>query len=338
MKKICKLAGTMIFFALLCGCSVESGQAQPPEPTQNTSITASEADHAVLSDAPTADNTVLEKDLSGYEPAPFSSAAFETASARNDWYDNGVFSAYYAQALPNSLGWEYAVTITGDLDPNPYDYDGYDIYRVHIPSATDQFFAVPYSRNVTAVNVFAYDAASNQVKLVFADGNLISDEKQQTEEFKQVQAVDTTLPYVDCSIPVFGTQHSIMLQKGDISFETEISLTSLTTFLDLNDGAVYYSAVGTMYYGVCEDQNVAFLMAGLQDRVKNCITDSAFFETPPLILQKSGSEHRFLCWQLQNGVFILETYGLDVDWSDDIAASLIYADSTERVALFQSEQ
>ena len=79
MKKICKLAGTMIFFALLCGCSVESGQAQPPEPTQNTSITASEADHAVLSDAPTADNTVLEKDLSGYEPAPFSSAAFETA-------------------------------------------------------------------------------------------------------------------------------------------------------------------------------------------------------------------------------------------------------------------
>lgn len=112
-----------------------------------------------------------EFDYSDFNVCPFSQEQLVGTLEREDWYDNGIFSTY-AETAYSGQPWTYIGTTVGELDPNPYGYDGYDVYQM------DNFkqylwFVVPYSQYTTIPVVYAYDMASNTMKIVYQDGGLV---------------------------------------------------------------------------------------------------------------------------------------------------------------------
>lgn len=116
-------------------------------------------------------NSESNNDFSDFYCCPFSQEDLVGAQKMEGWYDDGIFSSYVSLAYPNQA-WEYIGTTAGVLDPNPYSYYGYDVYKV------DNFyqylwFVVPCSEFVAVPEVYAYDMASNTMKLVWSDGDFL---------------------------------------------------------------------------------------------------------------------------------------------------------------------
>ena len=69
--------------------------------------------------------------LARVTPCPFREEDLISAEKRSDWTqeDSRLFS-YFAETLEQGLRWEYLGTTSGEINPNPYSYLGYDIYAV----------------------------------------------------------------------------------------------------------------------------------------------------------------------------------------------------------------
>lgn len=113
-------------------------------------------------------NYESNNDYSGFYCCPFSQEDLIRAQKREKWYDDGIFSTYVSSAYPDQA-WEYIGTTAGVLDPNPDCYYGYDVYKVDNFSQY-LWFVVPYPKFVAVPDVYAYDMASNTMKLVWSDG------------------------------------------------------------------------------------------------------------------------------------------------------------------------
>lgn len=103
-----------------------------------------------------------------FEQAPFNTIDIKALTKRENWYDNGIFSAYVDAILPNR-SWEYVGLMNGEINPNPYSYSGYDVYCIE----QQAYFVVPYSEYVAVPIVYAYDQENNSIKMVFNNGDII---------------------------------------------------------------------------------------------------------------------------------------------------------------------
>lgn len=125
------------------------------------------------------DNSMKKEVVSSgeYEICPFSVEDFQGAVSRDDWRDNGVFSSYFnlvfdGNQMENSE-WLYIGTTTGKLDPNPYGYDGFDIYQVNTKGVGVTWFVIPYSQYSPSPIVYQYDVSNHRMMLVFRNGELV---------------------------------------------------------------------------------------------------------------------------------------------------------------------
>ena len=93
--------------------------------------TANEPDNnqSVLDNYSFEDNVVAEAEIT--------SDNFEQVvplNKRNDWYDNGIFSSYFASCDHQSdVTWEYIGTTPDIFGLSYYDYNEVDVFRVDFP-------------------------------------------------------------------------------------------------------------------------------------------------------------------------------------------------------------
>lgn len=111
-------------------------------------------------------------DYSDFAPAPFTINEFyDLQTIDENWYDNGIFSSYMSLTYPTDE-WEYVADIYPEMEVNPYSYSGFQIYVHHCEEAQRAYwYLVPISP-ATPPEVYAYDEISNNMKLVFVNGEL----------------------------------------------------------------------------------------------------------------------------------------------------------------------
>ena len=70
-------------------------------------------------------------------------------SKRSDWYDNGIFSSYFASCDHQSnVTWEYIGTTPDIFGLSYYDYTEVDVFRVDFPDGWKTYLFVPYNENI----------------------------------------------------------------------------------------------------------------------------------------------------------------------------------------------
>lgn len=113
---------------------------------------------------------------SGKGPAPFSMEEFwDLQEVDTDWYDNGIFSSYMEMAYPADE-WEYTASIYVEIDNNPMDYQGFQIYTHQCTEAQQVYrylVPIPIENGMPAIEVYYYDAFSNYMYLVWYYGELV---------------------------------------------------------------------------------------------------------------------------------------------------------------------
>ena len=68
---------------------------------------------------------------------------------RSDWYDNGIFSSYFASCDHQSnVTWEYIGTTSDIFSLSYYDYTEVDVFRVDFPDGWKTYLFVPYNENI----------------------------------------------------------------------------------------------------------------------------------------------------------------------------------------------
>ncbi len=118
----------------------------------------------------------VEFDLYDVNPkpisCPFSQEDLMNAELREGVGGYSPFPIYARSVYPN-LDWEFIGTTSGTLDPNPNEYLGYDVYRVNAFGQSILFVSpVGYDSN-TEDEIYAYDAASHTMTLVFLNGSFL---------------------------------------------------------------------------------------------------------------------------------------------------------------------
>lgn len=89
---------------------------------------------------------------------------------RDDYVDNNTFSMYYDNYIKKDYpdcSWGYMGTTTDDINPNPFGFDGYDVFRVVFPGIGESWYLVPYSKNSVTPVVYFYDFEKNEIQRVW---------------------------------------------------------------------------------------------------------------------------------------------------------------------------
>lgn len=129
-------------------------------------------DFSLIDSSEDVTNINFEWNYSDFAPAPFTVQEFWEAvdqGPEEDWYDNGIFSAYMSITYPTDK-WEYVGNVYIDPESNSFGYLGFQIYVQQCESAQQVYrYLVPITL-ATAPEVYAYDANSNDMKRIFCDG------------------------------------------------------------------------------------------------------------------------------------------------------------------------
>ena len=114
-------------------------------------------------------------------PCPFREEDLANAEKRSDWTqeDSRLFS-YFAETLQQGFRWEYLGTISGDINPNPYSYLGYDIYAIEYYMSflygESFLYFVPYGGSAPTPVVYAYEETDHAMYPVFYNGSSVCGE------------------------------------------------------------------------------------------------------------------------------------------------------------------
>ena len=118
----------------------------------------------------------VEFDLYDVNPkpisCPFSPEDLMNAEPREGVGGYSPFPIYARSVYPN-LDWEFIGTTSGTLDPNPNEYLGYDVYRVNAFGQSLLFVSPVGYDSDTENEIYAYDAASHTMTLVFLNGSFL---------------------------------------------------------------------------------------------------------------------------------------------------------------------
>lgn len=131
--------------------------------------TANEPDNnqSVLDNYSFEDNVVAEAEIT--------SDNFEQVvplNKRNDWYDNGIFSSYFASCDHQSgVTWEYIGTTPDIFGLSYYDYNEVDVFRVDFPDGWKSYLFVPYNENIGNPPVVFLFFDSNEAPMEIWNGN-----------------------------------------------------------------------------------------------------------------------------------------------------------------------
>lgn len=91
---------------------------------------------------------------------------------RNDWYDNGIFSSYFASCDHQSnVTWEYIGTTPDSFGLSYYDYTEVDVFRVDFPDGWKTYLFVPYNENIGNPPVVFLFFDSNEVPMEIWNGS-----------------------------------------------------------------------------------------------------------------------------------------------------------------------
>lgn len=91
---------------------------------------------------------------------------------RSEWYDNGIFSSYFASCdHQNNVTWEYIGTTPDIFDLNYYDYTDVDVFRVDFPDGWKTYLFVPYNENIGNPPVVFLFFDSNEAPMEIWNGS-----------------------------------------------------------------------------------------------------------------------------------------------------------------------
>lgn len=114
-------------------------------------------------------------------PCPFREEDLISAEKRSDWTqeDSRLFS-YFAETLEQGLRWEYLGTTSGEINPNPYSYLGYDIYAIEYYTSflygESFLYFVPYGGSAPTPVIYAYAETDHAMYPVFYNGSFVCGE------------------------------------------------------------------------------------------------------------------------------------------------------------------
>lgn len=131
--------------------------------------TANEPDNnqSVLDNYSLEDNVIAEAEIT--------SDNFEQVvplNKRSEWYDNGIFSSYFASCDHQSnVTWEYIGTTSDIFGLSYYDYTEVDVFRVDFPDGWKTYLFVPYNENIGNPPVVFLFFDSNEVPMEIWNGS-----------------------------------------------------------------------------------------------------------------------------------------------------------------------
>ena len=131
--------------------------------------TANEPDNnqSVLDNYSLEDNVIAEAEIT--------SDNFEQVvplNKRSEWYDNGIFSSYFASCdHQNNVTWEYIGTTSDIFGLSYYDYTEVDVFRVDFPDGWKTYLFVPYNENIGNPPVVFLFFDSNEVPMEIWNGS-----------------------------------------------------------------------------------------------------------------------------------------------------------------------
>ena len=131
--------------------------------------TANEPDNnqSVLDNYSLEDNVIAEAEIT--------SDNFEQVvplNKRSEWYDNGIFSSYFASCDHQSnVSWEYIGTTSDIFRLSYYDYTEVDVFRVDFPDGWKTYLFVPYNKNIGNPPVVFLFFDSNEVPMEIWNGS-----------------------------------------------------------------------------------------------------------------------------------------------------------------------